>query len=148
MLCNIVCHPKIFTSNESIPSLRLDELCLILKDHFSCVELVTEYAVRFRQGNTQGVIFDTGYAEITSPQDDIEVFLKCAELLFNIVFFNAVVLRGFDAFCGKTNDRTPSYELYKDMAAGMNMDWKISRRPLGLFFSARTKGMEEVYDRG
>ena len=85
MLCNISYYPQTLFSNADSSPLGMDDLLLTLRDHFSCVEPVTEDAIRFRQGNTQGIIFDSGYAEMAAPEQDIEGFFECARLLTNIV---------------------------------------------------------------
>ncbi len=145
MLCNISYCPQIPSSKTSSPSLKMSELLLALRDHFSCVEPVTEYAVRFRQGNTRGVILDSGYAEMVAPEQDMEGFSECARLVADVVYRETVGLRGFDAFVGKSPINSASLELYQSIATVLNMDWRLSQRAPGPLFSAWAEGMDDAY---
>jgi len=145
MLCNISYYPQTLSLKAGTPPLRMDDLLLTMRDHFSCAEPVTEYAVRFKQGNTQGIIFDSGYAEMTAPEQDIEGFSECAKLLTSIIYRETVVLRGFDAFIGRSRVCSTSLELYKSIAKVLDMSWRVSQRTIGPLFSARAEGMEDAY---
>jgi hypothetical protein len=145
MLCNISYCPQPPSSEVTRPPLEMENLLSVLRNHFSCVDPVTEYAVRFRQGNTQGIIFDSGYAEMAAPEQDVETFSKCVRLLTNILYRKTVTLRRFDAFIGKSPLSSASLELYKSIARLLNMKWHINQKALGPLFTARTEETEDTY---
>jgi len=144
MLCNISYYPEPSSSKVIVPPLRIKDILSALSNRFFSVELVTDYALRFIQGNIQGVIFDSGYAEIIAPEKDVKIFSECAKIVIDLIYQGSVRLRGFDAFIDDRPGSSANIDLYRGMAQFLDMKWRVSHiegfRPL---FSARFEKMEK-----
>ena len=123
MLCNVSCYPDRRSFREPRPALQLNDFLPSLRDHFSFVEQVTDYAVRFSKGNTRGILFDSGHAELTAPEQDAEVFSESAKLLIDLFYRGDIKLRCFDAV---VDDCPESVKLYERIAKGLGMHWTLS----------------------
>lgn len=144
MLFNISYYPQIASSKSSNQPLVSGEMIIGLRKHFPCVEPVTQSAFRFCQGNTQGVILNSGYTEMIAPVEDLENFSECTRLVADNLYSDNIKLRGFDAFIGKCAPSSSFLGLYNNLALFLNMNWHITQTPFGMIFSARAEGMEDA----
>lgn len=140
MSCNISYYPDKRSFRERRPALRISDFLPSLRNHFSSVEPVTDYAIRFSKGNTWGILFDSGHAELVAPEQDAEVFSESARMLIRLLYGGDVKLRCFDAV---VEDHPESAMLYERIAEDSEMHWTLSEtegfRPV---FSACPQGKE------
>lgn len=143
---NISYYPDRCSLTGYRPLFRISDLLLSLRVHFSCVEPISDYALRFRMGNTQGILFDSGHAELVAPVQDAAVFSECAKKLMDLLYGREIKLHCFDAIIDGGSDYEALLGLYKEIARDSKMRWSISKaaglRPL---FSARPEE-EEIDD--
>ncbi len=118
--------------------MRINDFLPSLRKNFSFVEPVADYAIQFSKGNTRGILFDSGHAELAAPEQDAEVFAEYAKLLIDLFYSGEIKLRCFDEV---VEDRPDSARLYERIAEDSEMDWTLSEtegfQPV---FSARPQG--------
>ncbi len=126
MLLNISYYPDEGSFKESRPSFRISDFLPFLRSHFSSVEQVADDAIRFSKGNTQGVLFDSGNAELVAPEQNAEVFCGYAKLLIDIFYSGEIKLCCFDAVLDDCSENTANMELYENIAKDSRMQGTLS----------------------
>ena len=126
MLLNISYYPDERSFKEPGPALAISDFLPSLRSRFPCVEPVANYAIRFSRGNTQGVLFDSGYAELVAPEQDAAVFCECARLLIDIFYRGEIKLFCFDAVVDNSPANAASIGLYQKIAQDSQMHWTLS----------------------
>jgi len=127
MLWNISYYPDERSFKDPGPTLRISDFLPSLRSGFPSVEPVEDYAIRFSKGNTQGVLFDSGHAELVACEQDAEVFCECARLLIDIFYRAEIKLCCFDAVIDKSPANAASIGLYEKIAQDSQMHyWTLS----------------------
>lgn len=126
MLWNISYYPDERSFKYPCPVLRISDFLPSLRSCFSSVVLVADYAIRFSKGNTQGVLFDSGYAELIAHEEDAEVFREYARLLIDIFYSGEIKLCCFDAVLDDCPENAGNIKLYENIAQDSRMYWNLS----------------------